>query len=51
MKELGQQTPHTLSNGHKMVDQEKAQLVKGFVLVGVVCDHASDSSKQMAVSC
>lgn len=47
----GQQTPHTLSKDRKMVDQVKAQLVKGFVLAAAVCDHVSGSSKRMVVSC
>ena len=45
-----QQKQHTLSKDDKMVDQVKVQLVKGFVLAGVVCDHASSPLKQMVVS-
>ena len=51
MREPGQQMPHTLSKVHKMVDQVKAQLAKGFVLAVGACGHALDSSKRMVVSC
>ena len=45
-----QQKQHTLLKDNKMVDQVKVRLVKGFELMVVVCDHASNSLKQMVVS-
>jgi len=50
MTKQEQQTQHTLSKDDKTVDQVKAQSVKDFELTVVVCDHVSNSSKQMVVS-
>ena len=50
MTKQERQTQHTLSKDDKTVDQVKVQSVKDFELTVVVCDRASNSSKQMAVS-